>query len=87
MWSAYSKQLNKVTKEIRYSVQDYYKGLIEKDKGDPKKMWKTLNRVLDKDAKSATLSSIEIDGKTLTKERDVLEALNCHFVSVGPKLA
>ena len=41
----------------------------------------------DKDAKSSTLSSIEVDGKTLTKERNVLEALNCHFVSVGPKLA
>ena len=50
-------------------------------------MWKTIYRVLDKDAKSTTLASIEIDGKTLTKERDVLEALNCHFVSVGPKLA
>ena len=50
-------------------------------------MWKTINRVLDKDVKSTTFSSIEIDGKTLTKERDVLEALNCHFVSVGPKLA
>ena len=50
-------------------------------------MWKTINRVLDKDVKSTTLSSLEIDGTTLTKERDVLEALNCHFVSVGPKLA
>ena len=87
MWSAYSKQRNKVTKEIRYSIQDYYKGLMEKNKGDPKKMWKTINRVLEKDAKSTTLSSIEINGKTLTKERDVLEALNCHFVSFGPKLA
>ena len=42
---------------------------------------------LDKDAKSTTLSRIEIDGKTLTKECDMLEALSCHFVSVGPKLA
>ena len=84
MLSAYSKQRNKVTKEVRNSIQDYYKGLIEKNKGDPKKMRKTINRVLDKDPKSTTLSSIEIDGKTLTKERDVLEALNCHFVSVGP---
>ena len=48
-------------------------------------MWKTINRVLNKDARSTTLSSIEIDGQALTKEHDVLEALNCHFVSVGPK--
>ena len=87
MWSTYTKQRNKVTKEIRYSVQDYYKGLIKENKGGPKKMWKTINRVLDKDVKSTQFPSIEIDLKTLTKERDVLEALNCHFVSVGSKLA
>lgn len=38
-----------------------------------------MNRVLDKGLKSTTFSSIEIDGKTLTKERDVLEALDCHL--------
>ena len=40
IWSAYSKQRNKVTKEIRNSIQDYYKSLIEKNKGDPKKCGK-----------------------------------------------
>ena len=50
-------------------------------------MSKASNGVLDKDIKSATVSSIEIDGKMLTKQRDVLEMLNNHFVSVGPKLA
>ena len=50
-------------------------------------MWKTINRVLEKDVKISTVSSIEIDGKTLTKEHDVLDALICPFVSVGPKLA
>ena len=45
MWPAYTKQRNQVTKEIKYSIQDYYKGLIEKNKGDSKKMWKTINQV------------------------------------------
>lgn len=40
----------------------------------------------DKDIKSKTLSCVEDDGKALTKERDMLETLNCDFVSVGPKL-
>ena len=47
MRSAYTRQRNRVTKEIRYSIQNNYKGLIEKNKGDQKKMWKTINRVLD----------------------------------------
>ena len=61
--------------------------LINESNGDPKKMWKTINRVLDKDVKSTNLSAIESEGKTLTKEHDILEALNRHFVSVGPNLA
>ena len=50
-------------------------------------MWKTINRILEKDVKSINLSAIESEGKTLTKEYDILEALNRHFVSVGPDLA
>ena len=87
MWSLYTKQRNRVTKEIRNSIQDHYKNLINESNGDPKKMWKTINRVLDKDVKSTNLSAIESEGKTLTKEHDMLEALNRHFVSVGPNLA
>ena len=30
MWSAYTKQRKGDTKEIKYYIQDYYKGLIEK---------------------------------------------------------
>ena len=49
-------------------------------------MWKTFNRVLDEDIKFTTVSSIEIDGKMLKKQLDVLKMLNNHFVSVGQKL-
>ena len=46
-----------------------------------------INKVLDKNVNTVSLSNLEIDGKCLTRERDVLEAINHHFVSVGPKLA
>ena len=87
MWSLYTKQRNTVTKEIRNSIQDHYTALINESNGDPEKMWKTINRVLEKDVKSTNLSAIESEGKTLTKGYDMLEALNRHFVSVGPDLA
>ena len=50
-------------------------------------MWKTINRDLENDVKSTTLSYIGNNGQTLTKECDMLEALNRHFVSVGLNLA
>ena len=50
-------------------------------------MWKTIDRVQEKNVKSTTLSCIENNGQTLTNECDILEALNHHFVSVGLNLA
>ena len=38
-------------------------------------MWKTNNRVLNEDTQSAVISSINKDGKVLTKDSDMLEAL------------
>ena len=87
MWSAYKRKRNQVTNEMRISIRDYYHGLIEENIGDPKKMWRTINKVLDKNVNTVSISSLEIDGKYLTRERDVVEAMNHHFVSVGPKLA
>ena len=87
MCSKYARQRNRVTNEIRNSIQGHYKGLIEESKGVPKQMWKTINRISNKNTNSKNLSSIESNGKIVTKEYDILEVLNSHFVSVGPNLA
>ena len=50
-------------------------------------MWKAVNKVLNRDTNSVGVSSLDIEGRTLTKEKDIAEALNQHFVTVGPKLA
>ena len=50
-------------------------------------MWKAINKVLGKKENSVKLSSVEIEGKYLTRERDIQEALNQHFVSVAPNPA
>ena len=50
-------------------------------------MWRTINKVLDKNVETVSLSSLEVEGKYLTRELDVVEAMNHHFALVGPKLA
>ena len=49
-------------------------------------MWRTINKVLNKDMQSTVLSNINEGGKVLTEDSDILEALNHHFVSVGANL-
>ena len=50
-------------------------------------MRKTINKVLDKNTNSDIPSSLEFEGKRLTRKPDVLEVFNHHFTSIGPKLA
>ena len=42
--------------------------------------------LLDKDSDSTEISSLDVQGKVLTRKRDIAHALNHHFVTVGPKL-
>ena len=81
IWSAYKRKRNQVTKRIRISIRDYYNGLIEEYIRDPKKMWRTINKVLDKNVETVSFSSLEVEGKYLTRERDVVEAMNRHCFS------
>ena len=68
-------------------MQSYYLGIIDENRENPKRMWKAVNKVLNRDTNSVEVSSLNIEGRTLTKEKDIAKALNQHFVTVGPKLA
>ena len=72
---------------MKKAIQDHYHGLIEETKDDPKKMWKTINRVLNRDSASKSISSLNVNGKVVTEGGELAEALNQHLVSTGPKLA
>ena len=86
LWPNYKRLRNQCTYAIRKAIQDHYRGLTEETKDDPKKMWKTIDKVLNKDSASKSISSLNVNGKVVTREGELAEALNQHFVSVGPKL-
>ena len=43
--------------------------------------------MLNKNVETVALSSLQVEGKYLIRERDVVEEMNRHFALVGPKLA
>ena len=87
MWPKYRQLRNLVTREICTAIQDYHSGQIKENEKDAKRIWKTMNKVLDKKTNSDISSSLEFEGKRLTREPDILEAFNHHSISIGPKLA
>ena len=79
--SSYTVQIHRVPKLKRNSIQEQCKVIIKNSKADTKKMWKTINRVFNKDTQFTVLSNVNKDGKVLTKDFYMTEALNHHFVS------
>ena len=50
-------------------------------------MWKTINKVFNKDQCSTTPRAVMYEGQLVKKQENIAEAFNNHFTSVGPKLA
>ena len=61
--------------------------MVEETRNDPKKTWKTINRVLERDSACKSIPSLNVNRKVVTEDGKIAEALNMQFLSVGPKLA
>ena len=64
----------------------HYLGLIKENKDNPKNMWRAISKVLDKDLNSTETTCVDVAGRIITK-RDIAQALNHHFTTVGTKLS
>ena len=51
------------------------------------RVWKIINRVLERNSGGKSIPSLNENGKVAIEDGKLAEALNMHFVSVGPKLA
>ena len=52
MWPEYKRLRNKVTSELRKSVEAYFSDMVDENCNDSKGMWKVVNKVLNKDHES-----------------------------------
>ena len=87
LWPSYKVVRNKVTNELRKCVQRYYHTIVKEHCNDPKEMWKTVNKVLNKDSASSTIPIVNFQDRVLDHPNEIAKVFNEHFVTVGPKLA
>ena len=87
IWPEYKRLRNRVTSELRRSVEGHYRSLIDENSNNPKEMWKTINKVLNKNQCSTTPRSVMYKGQLVEKQKEIAEAFNNHFTTIGPKLA
>ena len=68
-----------MTKAIRDALQAYNLDIIDENKENLKLKWKTENKVLNKDTRFIGDSSLSSEGRQLTNEKNIAEALSQHF--------
>ena len=86
LWPKYRKLCNKVTAELRKSVQAYYRNLVEETSHNPKEMWTTINKVFTKDKAGMFPPSVTFNGNHIKKPAEIAAAFNDHSATIGPKL-
>ena len=87
LWPNYKVLRNEVTTELRKYVQQYYHTIAKENCNDPKEMWRTVNKVLNKDSASPPIPIVNFQEWVLVRSNEIVKAFNEHFVTVGPKLA
>ena len=86
-WIKFKKVKNKTNRIIKETKANYYKSNIDSTSGNPRAIWKTLNELMGRNAKSSGINSIKIDNVAVTDSQQICELMNSHFTSVGTKLA
>ena len=64
-----------------------YKKQIEEASEDQRAAWKILNDLIGKQSDIIMVSELRTDSATLTRPEEIVDFLNCHFTTMGPRLA
>ena len=73
-WVKYKELRNKTTRLIRNAEQDYNSNLIEENKKNLSKLWKTLKSVIATKSKTSTTESLETDSSVIQEPRKISQS-------------
>ncbi|CAB4036012.1 Hypothetical predicted protein, partial [Paramuricea clavata] len=86
-WTAYKTYRNHITSTLREAKTAYYKAQFESVKHDPKKAWKTVNKILNRKQKCHEINCIHTQNGQISCPNELAERFNNHFTDIGPKIA
>ena len=86
--NSYKKYRNKITELLRISKQTYYQNYFEQNKKNSKRIWEGIHEIVSsrKSKKDSSISTIVVDGNTITAQTEMAESFNNFFTSIGKNL-
>lgn len=86
-WAHFRKRRNAVNREIRLAKQAYFQNNFTEHMGDSKKTWRTINELTSRKSGKTSVTSLNVNGSSITDPSEVSNEFNNHFATIGPKLA
>ena len=88
---AYKPARNYTNKLIKKIQTSYYRESFEKTSKNPKAMWNTINKLLNKKSKTTTVTQLTSRRLqiivTVTDKQEIANNFNEYFSNIGAKLA
>ena len=84
-YDAYKQYRNALNRTIKAPKQNYYEQQILLDKNNPKKLWKTINSILEFNprSKSSIERILDETGNKLNNPQDIANTLTNTFATLG----
>ncbi len=86
-WDPYKISRNKTTDVLHKAKANYYKRQFVNVKDDPKKAWKTVNKILNREKKSSDINCINYETHQISNPNELAECFNNYFTNIGPEIA
>ena len=83
LMQAYRQMRNRVNKLNLNLKREFFTNKIASYDGDLKNTWKTINQVLNKKSKTTHITSLEVEGKTVSGDTAIAESMNDFFVKLA----
>lgn len=90
LFEEYKAYRNRLTTLIRNSKIYYYKKLIDANKSDPKRLWKSIKIICGDNVSpqnKSNITKIKIQGDIKTDNLDIANGFNEHYANIGNNLA
>ena len=87
LMDSYRQARNKVNSVNIKLKKQCFSAKISECRGNMKESWKTINEVLNKRSKSCNIDCIKDSGNAIVNKKDISNAMNSFFCTIGEKLA
>ena len=85
-WKKFKDARNTCNNKIRQAKTDYYHQYFKTNSGNPKEIWKSINELMSRNAKSDKISHLTCNDRVISDSADLTECFNNHFAEIGLKL-